>query len=492
MMLCNEVEEEIRERQSAELEFVRSAYSPEEAWVVNDSSKGRENEVRVERMGVNKVHVYRRLKLTSFGEVGSNTNTVPEITVDLVLTMPGQYPVDESSPLEIQASLLSSVGRSASPAGRKTAIDAIPDLLKACRLVALKHVGQEALFVVLSRADEWVDNEWQKFIHNYTADSTRKSTGTCPCSREDPTSKGKAKDEVIHVPREIILAQKLIYSHHIIAKAKRKAIAELSRAYQLGGFAKIGWPGIIIVEGEEDNCNKFIDEIKSMRWQHIVVRGEELVPVGSNNLNQLRAFPLRMEELGEDQMSDLAARCRDAGLEDLFKTSMKMYNKVDDDNTCHEKDNARESQDVKIYGTLVHVDHMNDKKSYEKWIQKACRSAGCYCILKRCFKNDNSLLRPIIFVCLLGEKSNVRQIMKRWRTSRVDVDSKGNPCLERMMSVLVEGGEVINDRGVQAIIESANDSNLGQNEVTSMDDMKDCFRAIGGTIWENAVLTSIM
>jgi Ca2+-binding EF-hand superfamily protein len=82
--------------------------------------------------------------------------------------------------------------------------------------------------------------------------------------------------------------------------------------------------------------------------------------------------------------------------------------------------------------------------------------------------------------------------MKRWRTSRVDVDSKGNPCLERMMSVLVEGGEVINDRGVQAIIESANDSNLGQNEVTSMDDMKDCFRAIGGTIWENAVLTSIM
>jgi hypothetical protein len=47
--------------------------------------------------------------------------------------------------------------------------------------------------------------------------------------------------------------------------------------------------------------------------------------------------------------------------------------------------------------------------------------------------------KPIIVIAIVGDTNQVGQFLKRWRTSRVDVDSKGKPCLERMMTVLTEG-----------------------------------------------------
>jgi len=298
----------------------------------------------------------------------------------------------------------------------------------------------------------------------------------------------------------IVLGRKLIHSHHIIAKSKRRAISDLAKDYQLGGYFKIGWPGIIVIEGREEHCNAFCDEIRSMRWQYLVVRGEEreTVPIGGgsggdddndngNNrndnvntnadselqilrLNKLRRFPLQMTELGEDQMSHLSEICRQAGLEDLFLTSMKIYNRQggsndnnhgdgngnSNSNNCKEQHESSPSSSPSSprYGTLILVDHMNDPKGYTKWIRKACQSSGCRCaILRHCEHSTAAAAvalksagrsvtrrRPIIFVALFAnEASSVKQVLKRWRTSRVDVDSKGNPCLERKMDVLVEG-----------------------------------------------------
>jgi predicted transglutaminase-like cysteine proteinase len=50
------------------------------------------------------------------------------------------------------------------------------------------------------------------------------------------------------------------------------------------------------------------------------------------NWNELRYFSAKMVELAEDQMSELAAICREAGLEALFKTSMKIYGRQEVDN----------------------------------------------------------------------------------------------------------------------------------------------------------------
>uniref|UniRef100_H3GHE3 Major facilitator superfamily (MFS) profile domain-containing protein n=1 Tax=Phytophthora ramorum TaxID=164328 RepID=H3GHE3_PHYRM len=51
----------------------------------------------------------------------------------------------------------------------------------------------------------------------------------------------------------VVLGRRAIYFHHIIASNKRRVVKEWALELQLGGFSKIGWPGVVIVEGAEDN-----------------------------------------------------------------------------------------------------------------------------------------------------------------------------------------------------------------------------------------------
>jgi hypothetical protein len=67
-----------------------------------------------------------------------------------------------------------------------------------------------------------------------------------------------------------------------------------------------------------------------MRWQQMVVRGEQVeeCPPGLD-VDSMRRLHHGFEELDTNGMSELAERCREAGLESLFLTSMKIYR--DDD-----------------------------------------------------------------------------------------------------------------------------------------------------------------
>lgn len=87
----------------------------------------------------------------------------------------------------------------------------------------------------------------------------------------------------------------------------------------------MGWPGVIVVEGEESNCEEFVSTLRGWRWKHLAVRGEEksLLPDG-RTLDQERLLPLPLEELGEKEgVSALAKRCREGGLGELFSTLLR-------------------------------------------------------------------------------------------------------------------------------------------------------------------------
>ncbi|GAB5358537.1 hypothetical protein AAMO2058_000466800 [Amorphochlora amoebiformis] len=122
----------------------------------------------------------------------------------------------------------------------------------------------------------------------------------------------------------VILGRRVIYSHHIIAQSKRTTVKNLAEENELGGLSKIGWPGAIIVEGEESKVQAYVDALKKLRWKHLAVRGEEIVK-GSpgQSLDSLRAFPKSFKELKEDQMHEFASECKSAGLETLFLTFIK-------------------------------------------------------------------------------------------------------------------------------------------------------------------------
>mmetsp|Transcript_19790 Transcript_19790/g.27820 ORF Transcript_19790/g.27820 Transcript_19790/m.27820 type:complete len:506 (+) Transcript_19790:39-1556(+) len=495
MSLDDEQDEEIIERQLAELEFVRSAYNAEEAWIVSSNENystdttgknaGRDVKAsqleRCHRKGtMNKVH--RLLNLPSQTVNQDSVSLHSPISIELVISMPARYPICHSSVLIIDAfvrTVFNNVGEGQlanavsesfdANSWRKHAMDALPSLLQTLRSEAMSCAGEEALYSIFSKAEEWVDLEWKKIL-------LPSFTQTCG-----------ERSELKHILKEenIFLARKLIYSHHIIAKSKRKAISDLSRDYSLGGYAKIGWPGIIIIEGEESKCDLFIHEIRRMRWQHLVVRGEEKVAIDENTgktLDEMRCFPIKMVELGEDQMSELAELCLEAGLEALFKTSMKIYQ--------DEKNNEEKllclKNEQNSYGIMVHIDHMNDHKGYEKWLHKACKGAGCYDPIIFLSGDIYDNKRKNIIICIFGDKGNVKKIMKRWRSSRVDVDSKGIPCLERMMSVVFEGSANNTDY-LEEAMRGVNELNMKENSIFELSKAKDILFSIGGPTWQDAV-----
>ncbi|KAG6977697.1 hypothetical protein JG688_00000064 [Phytophthora aleatoria] len=131
----------------------------------------------------------------------------------------------------------------------------------------------------------------------------------------------------------LTLGRRAIYFHHIIASNKRRVVKEWASELQLGGFSKIGWPGVVIVEGPEPNVQEYVRRLQHLRWKQITVRGEqteELTEGSSGDIDSLRRLPHSFYEFPENGMSDLATACRDAGLEELFLTTMKIYGRSED------------------------------------------------------------------------------------------------------------------------------------------------------------------
>ena len=386
------------------MEFVASAYLEEEAWCdMASTSPG----VKRKANNTSRIHrVHRRLSLpTSSGHA---------ISVVLVLSMPKGYPA--TSPLEISSTL----EEDKSTGGTKMAYNGLPLLAESCRQVAAEMCGEESVFSVLSHADEWIQDEWPSFCKTDTNSDIGSSQNNSP-----KKSNGD---------QPIILGRRLIYSHHIISKIKRANMKQLCAYYKLTGYVKIGWPGIIIIEGFEQSCRDFYDEIKVWNWKYLVVRGEQQEKIGKGaSLDSLRRFSSFMEV---SDMSIVATHCRENGLEALFRTSMKVYDNSNEHDAVMDIGELGASAS---YGTLVWVDHMNDGKGYRKWLRKTGADTDIFLMIKQCYPNHDFTKRPTILVATFGDQENVSGFMKRWRTSRVDVDSKGKPCLERKMTVLHEG-----------------------------------------------------
>ena len=70
-------------------------------------------------------------------------------------------------------------------------------------------------------------------------------------------------------PRTLEIAVRVIKSHHIIASKKIKDIKSLYKRLNLTGVMKIGWPGVIVVEGGPSEVESFVKEISGWNWQHI-------------------------------------------------------------------------------------------------------------------------------------------------------------------------------------------------------------------------------
>lgn len=120
--------------------------------------------------------------------------------------------------------------------------------------------------------------------------------------------------------------RKVVWFHHIKSSKKKKHIVEWGKELRLGGYCKPGFPGVLIFEGEGSNVADYLKRIKRLRWQHLQVRGEEEEQLSSKDesVDSIRRFPMGIKELPESGMSEIAEKCREANLELLFLTALKI------------------------------------------------------------------------------------------------------------------------------------------------------------------------
>ncbi|GLD95151.1 hypothetical protein PINS_up003776 [Pythium insidiosum] len=140
-------------------------------------------------------------------------------------------------------------------------------------------------------------------------------------------------------PAPLVLGRRAIYFHHIIAPTKRRVVKEWALELGLCGFSKIGWPGVVLVEGDERLVQEYVRRLQHLRWKQMVVRGEETIELSgdSSALEAARRLPRGFVEFPESAMSEAAALCRDVGVEELFLSVMKIYRSSDAERAPAEK-----------------------------------------------------------------------------------------------------------------------------------------------------------
>ena len=128
---------------------------------------------------------------------------------------------------------------------------------------------------------------------------------------------------------------------------------------------KIGWPGVIIVEGSKSSCRLFVDNVTSWRWQHLSVRAEERMEIPSNDdLDSNGQLPREFIKLGEDHMLEMAKYCWEAGLEHMFFVCLKIFDKKISDNEAKETD-AMANHPNAIHTQRFFAWHLGTSQSHE-------------------------------------------------------------------------------------------------------------------------------
>lgn len=172
------------------------------------------------------------------------------------------------------------------------------------RETAEKLIGKESILQILQTVEETVQG-----LKEYRMEEALEG------SRSDSPLGASTKN----------LKRKLMWFHHIKSLEKRRRIIEWARELQLGGYCKPGFPGILIFEGEGGAVTTYTRRLQCLTWQALTVRGEEQEEAAcGQEIDVLRRFPVGIRELNENGMSELGALCREAGLEALFLSGLKI------------------------------------------------------------------------------------------------------------------------------------------------------------------------
>lgn len=145
----------------------------------------------------------------------------------------------------------------------------------------------------------------------------------------DPQSSATAPAQAVCAD-DILRA--VIWFHHIKSQTKRKLILQWGREFDLSGFSKPGAPGVVLIEGRAGDVREHIARVRSLQWQAMQVRAEELVPCAACARQPSTAAAaaagrrlapiVELDEVGG--LSVMGQACKVAGLEHLLRAALKL------------------------------------------------------------------------------------------------------------------------------------------------------------------------
>ena len=99
------------------------------------------------------------------------------------------------------------------------------------------------------------------------------------------------------------------YFHHIFNKEKRAHIMQWARDYAVTGFMAAGKPGIIVVEGQADSVQAFIQSVRRLPWQKMQSRAVQCETCALREVDSMRKFASFTDEecCGEGTHLDVGA-----------------------------------------------------------------------------------------------------------------------------------------------------------------------------------------
>mmetsp|Transcript_20525 Transcript_20525/g.44550 ORF Transcript_20525/g.44550 Transcript_20525/m.44550 type:complete len:750 (+) Transcript_20525:73-2322(+) len=250
-----------------ELTFIRSAYDPDE--IIIEANK-----------------VTHMIELTT----GCDSQV---ISLALIVNIPNNYPAS-GVVLRVKASIQ---GSNCSHEVRKCAIDALPSLEEICMMEANANEGREAIHPIFSVASGWAATDWHNIL-----------------SKELSLSNDN-KEEFNGTSAESCVS--LIHTHHIIEADRIQSIKKNASKFSLGGFIKIGKPGLILVEGTEADCDQMLDALAHNRkiFHSATFKSGGKVLRKVTDINSCRCLPRKVEELeSKHGMGELNIVCEKLGL----------------------------------------------------------------------------------------------------------------------------------------------------------------------------------
>ncbi|XP_073499339.1 RWD domain-containing protein 3 isoform X1 [Phyllobates terribilis] len=147
--------------------------------------------------------------------------------------------------------------------------------------------------------------------------------------------------------------------------------------------------------------------------------------VSSEELTRTQCKELR------DKLLERARECLfQPMIHDLVLWTQQNFNSVIGNSIRDEEHLPSAMTDDGTWTALLHLDHMRAKNKYVKTVEKWTSDLE--------LTGKLMFTGKIILILLQGDRSNIREYMVLQKTYKVDVDSSGKKCKEKMISVLCE------------------------------------------------------